>query len=517
MHTPLSAALLASVLDDAKRAHLAGDFARARRLYGDILRLNPDEVSPQALLAELDIREGKLMTAKGRLESIIAHHPQAAELRAALASLLEELGDVEATTTFYREETALRPGASEAWVKLANAYQVAGRLNDAIDVFRHVATCWPDAIAGYFGLAASDPSLLSPDDVRHVREIAEDPQRSLDERIHAYFALGNILEGSSAYDEAFGAFLEGNRLRRENPHLSGELPAWLATLSSHTPVFTSVEQAERANEGIAQETKRNFSAAYLAKFAGRGEPSNAPIFIIGMPRSGSTLLEQILSSHPEVQGLGETAALSRVFKSALAEVQREPAGAPTFYSRLGRAYLTALKELGWDGTRRVIDKMLGNYVNVGIIHLALPNAVILNSVRDPMDTCLSCFRQLFGKRNEQSYDLAAIGRQYVSYREMLAHWERVLPGRIINVSHEELLADPERSIRNLVSRSTLPWNDACLRFNENRRTVRTASVAQVRRPLSSSAVDRWRKYERHLGPLIDALGAYGPRGIAPPN
>jgi hypothetical protein len=172
--------------------------------------------------------------------------------------------------------------------------------------------------------------------------------------------------------------------------------------------------------------------------------------------------------------------------------------------------LAALKELGWDGKRRVIDKMLGNYINVGIIHLALPHAVVVHSMRDPVDTCLSCFRQLFGKRNEQTYDLAAIGRQYVSYREMVAHWDRVLPGKMIHVQHEALLAAPEHRIRELVARCGLVWDEACLRFDQTERTVRTASVAQVRRPLSTAAVERWRKYERHLTPLFQALGPFAP-------
>jgi hypothetical protein len=222
------------------------------------------------------------------------------------------------------------------------------------------------------------------------------------------------------------------------------------------------------------------------------------------------LLEQILSSHPDVQGLGETQALSRTFRAALGEAQRNPAGVnlSAFYQRMGGAYLEALRELGWDGKRRVIDKMLGNYINVGVIHLALPNAIILHSMRDPVDTCLSCFRQLFGKRNETSYDLGAIGRQYVRYRELMDYWQKVLPGRVVDISHERLIADSEQSIRRVVSVCGLAWDDACLRFNENERTVRTASVSQVRRPLSSGAVQRWRKYERHLGPLFQALGPF---------
>jgi len=192
-------------------------------------------------------------------------------------------------------------------------------------------------------------------------------------------------------------------------------------------------------------------------------------------------------------------------------VRRKPARAGSFYRNVGVDYLDALRELGWDGRRRAIDKMLANYISVGIIHLALPNAVILHSMRDPVDTCLSCFRQFFGRKNEQSFDLAAIGRQYVRYREMMAHWDRVLPGRVIHVEHERLIADPERGIRGVVAACGLAWDDACLRYDENQRTVRTASVSQVRRPISTGAVQRWRKYEAHLGPLLAALGPYAPQ------
>lgn len=509
----LAPAVFESTLAEAKRAHLAGEFARARALYENLLLHRPDEPGPQVLLAELDMRDGRLMTAKARLERVLARDPGSLELRAALANLLEELGDVRATTAFYREETARRPDAAENWVKLATALQIAGEIDEATQTFRIIIAKWPKAVAGYFGLAAVDPASLSDEEIEIVRAISADTGKPLDERLHAHFALGNLWEARGDYDAAFAAFLEGNRLRREHPGLNAVLPEWLEALSSHTPVFTSVEQAERMHDNLVKETMRNFSAAYLAKFSGGGDPSTAPIFIVGMPRSGSTLLEQILSSHPDVQGLGETAALSRSFRNALADVRRDPSSAPAFYRRLGAAYLEALKELGWDGKRRVIDKMLGNYVNAGIIHLALPNAIIVDSMRDPVDTCLSCFRQLFGKRNEQSYDLAAIGRQYVSYRAMMTHWERVLPGRVVGVAHERLLAEPEPRIRELVSHCRLNWDDACLRFDQNTRTVRTASVAQVRRPLSTAAVERWRKYERHLGPLFRALGPYAPPGV----
>ncbi len=509
MTAPLGPAAFSARFEEAKTAHFAGDFKRARYLYETLVAHHPQEGGPQALLAELDLREGRLMTARSRLERVVTLRPESHEIRTALANILEELGDVNATTLLYREDVARSPDSVEAWTKLANALQVAGKIEDAAAAYRTIVERWPTTVAGYFGLAGIDAKALTDQEVDALRRIAS--TGALSDRIHALFALGTVMESRRLFDEAFETFSEGNRLRRENPNIYASVAEVRPNYPAGATVFTSVEQAEQMHDNFVRETKQMFSAAYLAKFSGGGHETRAPIFIIGMPRSGSTLLEQILSSHPDVQGLGETSALSRTFRAGLAAMQREAVQDPLpFFGRVGRDYLEALRELGWDGKRRAIDKMLGNYVNVGIAHLAMPHAVVLHTVRDPVDTCLSSFRQLFGKRNEASYDLAAIGRQYVRYREMMAHWNAVLPGRIIHVEHERLLAEPEAQIRGVVKSCGLTWNDQCLRFYENERTVRTASINQVRRPLSASAVKRWQSYERHLGPLFDALGPYAP-------
>jgi tetratricopeptide (TPR) repeat protein len=510
MAAPFSADIFQSMLAEAKRVHLAGDLARARQLYEAILEQDPDAPGALVMLADLDMRDGRMKTAKARLEHVVAQVPDSTEARAALAGVLESLGDVAATTAFYREETERQPEKHDNWVKFASALQTAGRLEEATAIYRRVLETWPDSVAGYFGLAAIDPALLTPEQGERLAAMAADERAGLDSRVHAYFALGNILERQKRFDEAFAAYAEGNRLRRDS--VDPSLAAWMAALPGEAPAFTTVEQAERMHENFVRETIKTFTPPYFAKFGGGGDPSNAPIFIVGMPRSGSTLLEQILSSHPDVQGLGETLAVSRTFRAAVNELKSNPKrfNASTFYREVGGAYLHALSELGWDGRRRVIDKMLGNYIHVGIIRLALPNAVILHSVRDPVDTCLSNFRQLFGRRNEVSYDLGAIGRQYVRYREVMAHWDRVAPGHITHVEHERLIGDFEAVVREIVAACGLPWDDACLRFNENTRTVRTASVAQVRRPISTAAVERWRSYEAHLGPLFAALGSYAP-------
>lgn len=508
MLQPLAPAVFSSALEEAKRAHLSSDFARARRLYENLLAHYPNEPAPQVLLAELDLRDGRLVTARHRLERIAAEHPESHETRVALANVLQELGDVNATTALYREEVAQAPDSLDAWAKFANALQIAGQIDDAAGAYGKIVGAWPDKSVGYFGLAAIDPKRITVEQVARLQGIAQ--RGSPHERIQALFALGTVLEGRGQFDEAFEAFSTGNRLKCENPDLGEAPPNGALVLPTGPPPFTSVKEAERQHENFVRETKAMFSVSYIARFAGNGDPSRAPIFIVGMPRSGSTLLEQILSSHPDVQGLGETSALSRVFRAGLAAVQRDPSGAAGFYRGVGAAYLDALRELGWDGRRHVIDKMLANYINVGIIHLALPNAVVLHTMRDPVDTCLSSFRQLFGKRNETSYDLGASGRQYVRYREMIAHWDAVLPGRVVHVEHEALVANPERMIPAVVAACGLSWHDDCLHFEKNVRTVRTASVNQVRRPISTAAVQRWRKYERHLGPLFAALGPYAP-------
>jgi len=179
---------------------------------------------------------------------------------------------------------------------------------------------------------------------------------------------------------------------------------------------------------------------------------------------------------------------------------------------LARRYLEAMRARGWRSAGRFVDKTLENYLHVGAVARMFPRAVILHAVRDPMDTCLSCYRQLFADGAETLYDLADIGAEYVVYRQVMAHWARVLPGRVIEVDHEALVTDPEARIRWLVSEVCgLPWNDACLAFHEAGGAVRTASSAQVRQPIFRTSLDRWRRYESHLGPLIAALGPYAPK------
>jgi hypothetical protein len=226
-----------------------------------------------------------------------------------------------------------------------------------------------------------------------------------------------------------------------------------------------------------------------------------------MPRSGSTLIEQILASHPQVAALGETGWLPALLEAgALLEAAPEKA----LVRQLGRRYLDLARGRGWRGSGRFVDKTLENYLHVGAISVMFPRAVILHAVRDAMDTCFSCYRQLFASGAETLYDLGEIGAEYLTYRSVMEHWRRVLPGRVIDVDHEALIADPEARIRSLVTEACgLAWNDACLAFHETPGAVRTASAGQVRRPIFGASLGRWRRYEAQLEPLKAALARQG--------
>jgi len=512
MLKPHSPEVFTAAFADAKRLHLAGEFKRARTLYQDLVDRHPDETGPRLMLAELDMRDGKLATARRALEQLVRKHPDHRDMRLALAGVVEELGDMAAALPIYRREAEDAPNDPVALSRLATVLRLAGRLDEAKDLFRRIIAGWPNESGGYVGLVAVDPSAPTPAEVETIETLSRSDQIDLREKIQLLFALGEIRDREKKYDEAFEAFSEANRLRRENLTLQFTGPTAEGVMPKANTSAATVQEAERQLRDFVGQTRDMFTPQYLRYFSGGGVRSHAPIFIVGMPRSGSTLLEQILSSHPDVTGLGETAALSTSFRKLMPPPGTRPTEEfkQTFYRRVGESYLEALKERGWSGEGRVIDKMLGNYINVGMIQLALPSAVILNSVRDPVDTCFSCFRHMFRDRNEMTYDLGAVGRQYVLYRQAIAYWDQVLPGRVHHIQHEAILADPENEIRRVVALCGLEWNDACLRFYETDRLVRTASSSQVRRPLYKSGMARWKPYEGHLRPLFEALGPYAP-------
>ncbi len=312
---------------------------------------------------------------------------------------------------------------------------------------------------------------------------------------------------------AFAAFLEATACAASILSRPSTRPRpWRSPRRAARAKANHPEEVRARHAEFIARAKSIFTPQFLQRHAGKGHASAAPIFILGMPRSGSTLIEQILSSHGKVHRAGRGPAVWRTITRRF-PYSPDPAAKddPAFFRNWPTNYLDRQRAFGWNKAPFLVDKMLGNYMNIGMIHLMFPNATILHSVRDPVDTCLGCFRQLFRSGNETTYDLRDIGAQYLRYREMMDHWQTVLPGRVIDVVHEDLVSrsgpqDPLADRGGL----QLKWDDNCLRFHQTKRPVRTASIAQVRQPIFRTSLQRWRKYSDHLGPLLDALGPYAP-------
>jgi hypothetical protein len=260
--------------------------------------------------------------------------------------------------------------------------------------------------------------------------------------------------------------------------------------------------------GLFERIEKVFTPQLIQAKAGGGDPSARPIFVLGMPRSGTTLVEQILASHPLVHGAGELTTLndvvSEIGRGHFPEWAASLDGADL--ARLGQSYLQRVAEKAPNGAH-VTDKMPSNYYFVGLIHLAFPNAKIIHTIRDPVDTCVSCFSKLFSAEQNHTYELGELGRYYARYEQLMAHWRQVLPpGSFLDVHYEDVVANLEEEARRIMAYCGLPWDDRCLSFHETDRPVRTASATQVRQPIYKNAVGRWRVYEEFLEPLLTALG-----------
>jgi hypothetical protein len=313
------------------------------------------------------------------------------------------------------------------------------------------------------------------------------------DRLQLDFALAKAYADLKDHKRSFERLLSGNKLKR-----------------------AQIQYDEAAAFALFDRIETVFTPALVRKIEnlGGGDRSPVPIFVMGMPRSGTTLVEQILASHPQVHGAGELKA----FNDVVNEV-RGPDGQTIPYpeflpaldarsiGKIGARYLTEIRKLAPQAPH-ITDKMPSNYYFAGLIHLALPNAKIVHTIRDPVDTCISCFSKLFTAEQNHTYDLGELGRYYRRYQQLMEHWRRVLPpDRILDVRYEDVVADLETQARRIVSHCGLVWDDRCLSFHETDRPVRTASATQVRQPIYNSAVGRWRVYEEFLGPLLTALGA----------
>ena len=502
----LSPPQLQTVLREAAEHRVAGRYDQAVALYAQVEQRNPEALDAAYFLALIDLARGRPADALPRLEALCQRLPNEIRVWDALSYACRELGQWAAALEALDHIQQLDPAAAQPDRPIV--LEVLGRIDEAIGLNRRMAADPSTRLAGLIGLARLRPAEITPDERLALVATAQANDTDVATKTSLYFALGEVEEQLGDPDAAFAAFEAGASLKRRT--LTGELePIEQPPIGPQVRAIDPNQAAEEHRAAVAFR-KAVFTSDFFAEYSDRGHHIAAPIFVVGMPRSGSTLLEQILSSHRRVQGLGETSAL---FDAVRGQYPLHLFGAnpPDHFRSLAETYFKAMHSRGWGSSPRFVDKMLHNYMDIGLIRLMLPNAVVLHSVRDPADTCLACYRQLFQTGHETTYDLGEVGREYVRYREMMDHWTQVLPGRVIDISHEALVADPERQIRWLVTEACgLEWDPACLRFYETKRPVRTASVAQVRQPIFTTSIERWRRYEKHLGPLFEALGRYAP-------
>ena len=411
-------------------------------------------------------------------------------MRYNLGNGLFSQGRLGEAASHYREAIALRPDLADAYNNLGVALKELGRVREACEVTERAIELAPRQVRYFRSLGELRRFVFGEPHLAAMEELTRDAESlSTEQLIDLNFTLAKAYEDLAQYERSFRHLLTGNALKRRQ--IAYPERTILDGLKRVEAVFTSELIESRQNIG---------------------EPSAVPVFIVGMLRSGSSLVEQIIASHPQAFGAGEL----KQFGNAAASIRLHADDRVEFpdvvahmsdeqFRRLGATYLAEIKRLA-PGAKRIANKMPANYILAGLIHLALPNAAIIHTMRDPADTCVSCFSKLFTEEQNHTYDLAELGRYHRHYQALMAHWHRVLPrGRILDVRYEDVVADLEGTARRIVAHCGLDWSPRCLDFHQTERLVRTASAVQVRQPLYASAVGRWRAYEPFLGPLLAEL------------
>ena len=484
------AVALAPALPEAHRI-----IASASRQLGDI------EGAAQAYRRALLLRPGDLGTlnefgdflAENRLfdEAISCHrralalHPDDIASLLALGGTQRRAGDIPGSVASFRHVVEIDPTHAEAWNGLGNGLRAMGQFEEARNCFNRAVVIDPTLADAYRGLSLIRRQNADPVEIEHLNAILADPATTAIDRVAAGFALGKSFDDAGRCDDAFAAYSAANALYRQMLDADGR--------AFNVAAFTTI-----IDRVIAR-----FDARFFEDHAGWGDPSDLPVFVIGMPRSGTSLIEQIAASHPSVHGAGERSDVGRIEstldRSGNANWDRAEADA------LAGAHVARLRGIGGQAVR-VIDKMPDNILKLGLIGTLFPGARVIVCTRDPRDTCLSCFFQFFPNGNAFSYDLAQTGQRHVQIDRLMAHWRKVLPLRMIEANYEATVHDLEGQSRTIIDFLGLPWDPACLDFHRTDRVVQTASAWQVRQPLYDRAVGRWRLYQAHLAPLDAALG-----------
>jgi tetratricopeptide (TPR) repeat protein len=511
-------------IEAATAALVADERSKAEELFRGILQEDPSHVAALCGLAALALAADRADDTERLLRHALRQSAYVPLAYRGLGTALIRLGRLQEAEVAARHLERIEPGSPQTWVTVAAVATRLMRQEEALRAYERAADLKPDEVglrvsaghvqktlgrrreseASYKAALQMDPGIaeaywsladlknytFSDEEIAAMQQLLASDKRQRSNEAQLHFALGRAFEQRQEYARAFAHYAQGNALRRlDAPFDAGKF--------------------ERRSERI----RAFFDAAFFAERAGSGNPSPAPIFIVGLPRSGSTLIEQILASHSRVEGTMELPNILNIvaqFDDMAATRDGYPESArratPAQLTALGGRYLQETAPLLRSGRDHFTDKMPNNFSHIGLIHAILPRAILIDARRHPLDACFSTFKQHFAEGQGFSNDLEDLGRYYRCYLALMDHWDAVLPGRVLHVQYEELVREPQAHIRRLLEHCGLEFEPACLKFHETRRPVRTASAEQVRQPLYTSGVDYWRHFEAELEPLRRALG-----------
>jgi len=461
-----------------------GRLEEAAASFSRAITLQPAYAEAHCNLANIFMTQGRLDEAVGSYRKALSLKPDYTDAHYNLGVSLLARGKTEEAAASFQQALSLEPDFAEAHCNLGIASKELGLMDDAVASFRKALQLKPDYARAYNGLALIVKFRTFDNDIQAMENLyVGKADISTADRIDLGFALGKAYADLEDYDRSFAFILEANRLKR-----------------------TTYEYSIREEHLFLQRIKKTFSPDFLAAHHGVGSQDKTPIFIVGMPRAGTTLVEQILASHPLVFGAGEledlrlvingicVGAAARQFPECVMDLEMDA------FNKMGEDYVGRIRDYA-EEAGYITDKMPYNFFRVGFIKTVLPNARVIHCTRNPMDNCLSIFKNDFRGTHGYAFDMTELGQYYNLYRDLMAYWEKVLPGFMHTVQYENMVSDQRNQTKSLLDFCGLPWDDACLEFHKTERKVSTASFAQVRQPIYSDSVELWKRYEKQLEPL----------------
>ena len=453
------------------------------------VEIAPDSVEAKYELFKVFSKLGKFAKALLISEALLAQDPSNIFYQLAKATALVGIGELKEAISIYQQIIANSKAVANVYLLLGHALKSQGNIDESVSAYQKAYDLEPYCGDAYWSLANTKTYRFSVAEIHNMQTGTLSDGPSVSDKVNLHFALGKAYEDEQQYEKAFFHYNAGNQLQR-----------------------TSISYSSQKHTQFVQEQIAAFTPNLLDKLGKKGHPDKAPIFIVGMPRAGSTLLEQILASHSQVDGtmelheiLGLAATLSKkhgnkpVYPHNLSEIPEH------YFAEFGKKFIEETKVYR-QGAAYFIDKMPNNYMHIGLIKLILPNAKIIDARRNPMACCFSGFKQLFGEGQEFSYSLHDIGLYYQNYVKLMDHWQTLFPNDILLVHHEDVVNNTEAEIKRLLDFCGLPFEQACVDFHQNKRAVKTPSAQQVRQPIYTSGLEQW----KHFEPYLDDLKTYFP-------